>query len=139
MAVHELTDKAALTELVEANPGKLVVVDFFATWCGPCKQIGPFVPQFATEFPDCVFVKVDVDEADDLSEVSSKLITNKNLIEMQFKGVQRDGDADVHIPPRWRKGRRVHGNGRRTNSKHHSQANRVTKLQVTNPVFKFMF
>lgn len=43
--------------------------DFFATWCGPCKQIGPYVPTLAGEFPNCVFVKVDVDEADDLSEV----------------------------------------------------------------------
>jgi thioredoxin 1 len=46
----------------------LVVVDFFATWCGPCKQIGPTVEKWAEEFTDVIFVKVDVDENDETAE-----------------------------------------------------------------------
>ncbi|XP_060921984.1 thioredoxin-like [Limanda limanda] len=46
---------------------KLVMVDFTATWCGPCKQIGPYFVQLAAEYPNVVFLKVDVDEADDVS------------------------------------------------------------------------
>ena len=42
--------------------GKLVAVDFTATWCGPCKMIGPRFEAMASEFPHAVFVKVDVDE-----------------------------------------------------------------------------
>ena len=42
------------------NDGKLVAVDFTATWCGPCKMIGPRFAAMATEFPLIDFVKVDV-------------------------------------------------------------------------------
>ena len=39
----------------------LVVVDFFATWCGPCKMIGPVLEELSNEL-DIKVVKVDVDE-----------------------------------------------------------------------------
>lgn len=52
----------------------LVVVDFFATWCGPCKMIAPMLDKFAAEYSSAKFVKVDVDELGQLAqqyEVSS--------------------------------------------------------------------
>ncbi|EPX72983.1 cytosolic thioredoxin Trx1 [Schizosaccharomyces octosporus yFS286] len=48
---------------------KLVVVDFFATWCGPCKAISPKVDQFSKTYSDAEFIKVDVDE---LSEIAAE-------------------------------------------------------------------
>jgi thioredoxin 1 len=46
---------------VEKND-KLTVVDFWATWCGPCRMIAPILDQLATEYQDKVKVtKLDVD------------------------------------------------------------------------------
>ena len=41
----------------------IVVVDFFAQWCGPCKSFGPIFEAFAEEHTDVKCVKVDVDES----------------------------------------------------------------------------
>lgn len=48
-------------ELVEAS-GKLSVIDFWATWCGPCIMIAPIVEELANEYGDrAVIGKMDVD------------------------------------------------------------------------------
>jgi thioredoxin 1 len=45
------------------NSDKPVVVDFWATWCGPCRKLSPILDDIATEFGDKVkFVKVNTDE-----------------------------------------------------------------------------
>ncbi|XP_058739238.1 thioredoxin H2 [Vicia villosa] len=46
---------------------KLVVIDFSATWCGPCKMMEPIVHAFANEFTDVEFIKIDVDELSDVA------------------------------------------------------------------------
>lgn len=38
-----------------------VLVDFYATWCGPCMRLAPFVAELADEHPEITVVKVDVD------------------------------------------------------------------------------
>ena len=45
----------------------LVVVDFFATWCGPCKMLAPTVEKMAELHPEVHFYKVDIDEDMDLA------------------------------------------------------------------------
>eukprot|EP00092_Neocalanus_flemingeri_P019837 GFUD01021488.1.p1 GENE.GFUD01021488.1~~GFUD01021488.1.p1 ORF type:complete len:229 (-),score=87.61 GFUD01021488.1:208-894(-) len=46
---------------------KLVVVDFHATWCGPCKMIAPHLEEMSHTMKDVVFLKVDVDECEDIA------------------------------------------------------------------------
>lgn len=49
------------------NKDKLVVVDFFATWCGPCKMLTPELETVSESRADFDIVKVDIDEAEDLA------------------------------------------------------------------------
>lgn len=43
------------------------VVDFFATWCGPCKMVAPHLQKLSEKYPDVKFYKVDVDESPDIA------------------------------------------------------------------------
>lgn len=58
----ELKEDTFASEVVEAKG--LVVVDFWAPWCGPCKMMGPVFEEAATEAGDLAkFAKLNVDEA----------------------------------------------------------------------------
>ncbi|MDD5669339.1 MAG: thioredoxin [Candidatus Omnitrophica bacterium] len=61
MAVIHLTDGNFKQEVIDSD--KPVLVDFWATWCGPCKMIAPLIEEVAKEYADKIKVgKVDVDE-----------------------------------------------------------------------------
>ena len=53
-----------------ASTNEIVVVDFWATWCGPCRAFGPIFEQVSEKYPDIPFVKVDVDESADIAEAA---------------------------------------------------------------------
>lgn len=60
--------QADLTTQLEAAGNRLVVIDFYATWCGPCKLIAPKLEAMAQEFKDEIIVlKVDVDENEEIA------------------------------------------------------------------------
>ena len=48
---------------VVLNSEKPVLVDFYATWCGPCQMMAPIIEEIANERDDVVFCKVDIDNA----------------------------------------------------------------------------
>ena len=52
----------------ETNKSNLVVVDFFATWCGPCRILGPILENVADEVKDVDIFKVDVDENEETAK-----------------------------------------------------------------------
>ncbi|PVU91807.1 hypothetical protein BB559_001022 [Furculomyces boomerangus] len=66
MTVIEITSKAQYDSIIAE--GGLVVVDFHAVWCGPCKMIAPKIKEFSAEFPNVKFLKVDVDQLSDIAE-----------------------------------------------------------------------
>lgn len=99
MGVHTVADMADFDSQLEKAGDKLVVVDFFATWCGPCRLIAPKVQEFSVsdDFKDSVvFLKVDVD---DIEELATKynvrcmptflFFKNKSKIE-EFSGANED-------------------------------------------------
>ena len=60
----EITSPAQFDE--EIKSGK-VLVDFYATWCGPCKMVAPIIDQIASEHPELKVLKIDVDEVGELA------------------------------------------------------------------------
>lgn len=59
--------EAIVKKATEAN--KLVVLDFFATWCGPCRSLGAQLPQIAKENPEVIFVKCDIDSNNEVAQL----------------------------------------------------------------------
>ena len=55
-------------EFEEVVKDGVVVVDFFATWCGPCKMLSPVLEELSEEEANVKFVKVDIDEEELLAE-----------------------------------------------------------------------
>lgn len=65
--ILEVTDETADQEIFEEK--KPVFVDFFATWCGPCKRLSPIIDELSGEYKGTVkFVKVDVDKSPKLAQ-----------------------------------------------------------------------
>ena len=60
-----LTENNFDREVLQSD--KLVVVDFWATWCGPCMMLGPVMEALEGEMPDVKFCKVNVDDERDLA------------------------------------------------------------------------
>ncbi|WP_032120453.1 thioredoxin [Clostridium amazonitimonense] len=64
--IKEIMDSSFLEE-VEKQEG-VVVVDFWAAWCGPCKMLAPVVEELSNEIPGVKFGKVNVDNNPQISQ-----------------------------------------------------------------------
>uniref|UniRef100_A0A8D2AJF3 Thioredoxin n=1 Tax=Sciurus vulgaris TaxID=55149 RepID=A0A8D2AJF3_SCIVU len=65
--VKQVDSKEVFQEALAAAGDKLVVVDFSANWCGPCKMIKPFLHSLSEKYSDVLFLEVDVDACQDVA------------------------------------------------------------------------
>ena len=63
--VLEVTSSTFSGEVLESE--SIVLIDFYATWCNPCKILSPIVEEIADERDDVKVVKIDIDENEDIA------------------------------------------------------------------------
>ena len=84
------------TEVLEAE--KVTLVDFFATWCGPCQMLAPVLEKISNSRADFDIAKIDVDQLPDLAveygvEVVPTMVKFKNgKVMNKFEGFKSDSE-----------------------------------------------
>lgn len=63
--IKHLTNEDFNSEIKEG----MVLVDFYADWCGPCRMLSPVIEEVARELPDLKVIKVNVDEREDIAKM----------------------------------------------------------------------
>ena len=66
MSEMNITKDTFQKEVLESD--KPVIVDFWATWCGPCRMLSPVIEELAEEHPEIKVCKVNVDDEPDLAQ-----------------------------------------------------------------------
>ena len=99
MATVALSE-ANFNETIENN--SIVIIDFWAPWCGPCKQFGPIYEKVSEEYPDIVFGKVNTEEEQGLAghfqirSIPTTIILKENIAVFQQPGVvPEEGLKDI--------------------------------------------
>lgn len=99
MAEIVLTTENYDEEVLKSD--KPVLVDFWATWCGPCKMLAPIIDEIAEEYAGKVKVgKVNVDEqpelagAFDISSIPTVIVFEKGQVKGILKGYRAKADFE---------------------------------------------
>ncbi|MDO5036004.1 MAG: thioredoxin [Porphyromonas sp.] len=97
----EFTDSNFKAEL---QSGKAMVVDFWASWCGPCRMVGPIIEELAQKYEGKVLVgKLNVDENSDIPveysvrNIPTILFIKDGEVKQRVVGVQSKGSLEAEI------------------------------------------
>ena len=103
-SVPYITDETSYDEAI--NGATPVLVDFTASWCGPCKQLAPVLDQIATELDGRLrIVKIDVDEAKEIAGryeiqgVPTLMLFEQGELLAKMVGAKPKGDLLATIEP----------------------------------------
>lgn len=96
MAVNKVNNDSFDSQVLQNT--KTVLVDFYADWCGPCKMLAPVLEEVSANYPEVTFVKVNVDEEEDLArkfriQVIPTLVFVKNGEVLKTTTGYMDADA----------------------------------------------
>ncbi len=99
MATVALSE-ANFNETIENN--NIVIIDFWAPWCGPCKSFGPIYEKISDQYSDIVFGKVNTEEEQGLAghfqirSIPTTIILKENIAVFQQPGViPEEGLKDI--------------------------------------------
>lgn len=101
MTVVDVTNDTFQKEVLDHKG--VVLVDFFAQWCGPCKVTGPIIDELAETMKDVKFAKVDVDNNQDLAgkysifSIPTFLILKDGEVKNQFVGAHSKESFEEEI------------------------------------------
>lgn len=62
MKVYELQTHDQIDKIADKFPKRLIIIDFWAEWCGPCKEMKPIFAELASEYQDGIFISINIDE-----------------------------------------------------------------------------
>jgi len=84
------------------NDNEIIIIDFWAPWCGPCKSFGPIFEKTSEQFPDIIFAKVNTEEQQALAgqfqirSIPTTIILKEQIIVFSQPGVlSEEAIADI--------------------------------------------